>query len=592
MNRYFKRLTNRLDCYYESQGLESHEGYIEDRLIKYLCSYSNEFKELMKKRKLEKLEEKDFAYLISTLENKHQFSYVTIRDQLLEKMEMIEANQNRGEALYPDIDSLYAKLDMTIGEKSFLTYLLKCLKDTNYTSAKKYEELVEVLLNTKDDVLESINFLILPYTNFAYFTPEYLKLLLDYDCYPQLKNVVLCVLMDSDYKTIEKLNDLGKFEFSKALDFMIDQASFVSKFHIIEKLLEKGECKPFILDKINWLPEDLINYLGKTEFVDKKMEENQKKLLKDMCMMDREAQEYYQSILNTSKEQNSNLLELLVNDQFRKFSMEKRTFILQKIAYLDLKNIEKNQMRYRMKACFLVGNEESPGFLTTIDDSCFWSTFKFIQKERDIEVLDTKFLVLSRLRKQMGNKSLSPETYWRYLESLENAISNMDSKDQIKYLDSHSKFFEKHSLEKFAKNINRSKVKDELVDVLSENKKYKHAKYHYKLASFINQYDPIVAAKIIKKIENCQKVYNQKAIFHKVQEIPFLTIEKKTQQETLDQYSQGLSLVLDNQEQSNMEIYIPDYQYVNSILEKESLNQIVFKNKKNKLKIKLRKKEK
>ncbi len=174
MNIYFKRLTNMLDCYYQSQGRKSHEGHIEDRVVKYLCKESDEFKKIMKERKLEKLSGEAFSYLISTLENKHGLADVILKSQLLNKMEMIEANQNRGKAIYPDIDSLYVKLNKATGGSVFLTYLQRGLKDTNYVAAKKYEELVDVLVSTEDAILENISFDI-PYTNFAFFTPRIFK---------------------------------------------------------------------------------------------------------------------------------------------------------------------------------------------------------------------------------------------------------------------------------------------------------------------------------------------------------------------------------------------------------------------------------
>ncbi len=592
MNTYFKRLTNMLDCYYQSQGRKSHEGHIEDRVVKYLCKESDEFKKIMKERKLEKLSGEAFSYLVSTLENKHGLADVILKSQLLNKMEIIEASKNRGKAIYPDIDSLYVKLNKATGGSVFLPYLQRGLKDTNYIAAKKYEELVDVLVSTEDAILENISFYI-PYTNFAFFTPEYLKLFLDYDCEIQLKNVVFNELMNMDGKVVEKINNLGGDEFSKALDFMMNLSSFPSRIHIIEMLLEENMYHSFILKKINVLPENLIKYLGQTENVDERTKENQKRVLEDTCVMD---QEEYEGILWTSKEQDSNLLELLVNDQFRKFSMETRAFLLKKLAYLDGDTQEKNQTRYHMKAQFLVGDEEKPGFLTKINPSYFVETFQFIQKEKNIEVLDMKFLVLSRLRKQIEKKSLSAQIYSRYLKSLENSISGMDPKDQIKYLDSHSRFFEKHSLEKLAKQVNETSHKQELIAAMSENRKYKNLKYSYKLVDFIARYstralyDANVASKIIEQMRNCQTYKGRKKIYHTVNSSNFSQMEIDKQHEILDNELPGYPMMLESMEVMDMQVFIPDYSHAQNVLEEKS--EITFHDKDTKIRIKLMRKDK
>lgn len=594
MNTYFKRLTNMLDCYYQSQGRKSHEGHIEDRVIKYLCKESDEFRKIMKERKLEKLSGEDFSYLISTFENKHELADEILKGQLFNKMEIIEANQNREKAIYPDIDSLYVKLNKATGGCGLFTYLLRSLKDTNYIAAKKYEELVDVLVSAEGDVLENINFYALPYTNnFAFFTPEYLKLLLDYDCEIQLKNVVFNEIMNMDGKVVEKINNLGGNEFLKALNFMMNLSSFPSRIHIIEMLLEKNMCHPFILSKINVFPKKLIEYLGKTENVDEKTKENQKRLLEDMCWME---QEEYEAILCTSKEQDSNLLELLVNDQFRKFGMETRAFLLKKLAYLDGDSQEKNQTRYHMKAQFLVGDEEKPGFLTKINPSYFVETFQFIQKERNIEVLDMKFLVLNRLRKQIEKKSLSAQTYSRYLKSLENSISGLDPKNQIKYLDSHSRYFKKHSLEEFVEQINSTRHKEELIAAMSENKKYKNLKYSYKLVDFIERYstmdlyDPRVASKIIEQMSNCQTHEGREKIYNRVNSSTFYEASIDRQDTILDDDLPGYPMMLESMDVLDMQVLIPDYSHAQSVLEEKS--EITFHDKDTKIRIKLMRKDK
>lgn len=592
MNIYVKRLTNMLDCYYQSQGRKGHEGHIEDRVIKYLCKESDEFRKIMKKRKLEKLSGEDFSYLISTLENEHGLADVILKSQLLNKMEMIEANQNRGKAIYSDIDSLYVKLNKATGGSVFLTYLQSSLKDTNYIAAKKYEELVDVLVSTEDAILEKISFDI-PYTNFAFFTPEYLKLFLDFDCETQLKNIVFNELMNMDGKVVEKINNLGRDDFSKVLDFIMNLSSFPSKIHIIETLIEKKMCYSFILSKINALPENLIKYLGQTENVDEKTKENQKRLLEDMYRME---QEEYDAILRTSKEQDSNLLELLVNDQFRKFSMETRAFLLKKLAYLDGDSQEKNQTRYHMKAQFLVGDEEKPGFLTKINPSYFVETFQFIQKERNIEVLDMKFLVLNRLRKQIEKKILSAQTYSRYLKSLENSISGLDPKNQIKYLDSHSRYFKKHSLEEFVEQINSTRHKEELIAAMSENKKYKNLKYSYKLVDFIERYstmdlyDPRVASKIIEQMSNCQTHEGREKIYNRVNSSTFYEASIDRQDTILDDDLPGYPMMLESMDVLDMQVLIPDYYHAQSVLEEKS--EITFRDKDTKIRIKLMRKDK
>lgn len=600
MNRLSIKLIRMLENYYQSQGLGSYRKHIDNGLIKWICQKSDDFKKATRKGKIQKLSGEEFSYLVSTLENNHKLENGNIKNLLLNKLEIIEANQLRGKALYPDIDTLFASLkhgwEWDRGGGSFLYFLLLTyLKDTNYEAAKKYCDIVDALLSTKSGVLKKMDFYELQLDHISCWDPEHLKLFLNYDCDNQLKSGAFQQVMNIDYDVIAKFNDLDKRKFNKVLNFIMESDSFDSKIHIIGALLKEKQCISIlvnIVDKIDRLPKHLIEYLGKTEHVDDKIREDQKRLLEEMCKMDQEANNYYISVLNTPKEQASNLLELLVNDHFRKFSMETRTFILQKLAYFDRENQEKDQVRYLMKANFLVGNEETPGFLTKIDNSYFESTFKFIQDEKDKEVLDTKFLVLDRLRKQIEEGKLSIEIYQRYLESLENAISNMNFKDKIKYLDSHSKFFKKHNLEEFSKNITHSKVKDTLVDVLSENEKYKRAKYHYKLVSFIDQYDPMVATKIIERMKNCQRVYNKKEFFHKVQEIPFITMDKFQQQNILDHHSLGSPLVFGSQEESGMEVWIPDYQYVQSVLENNPSDELEFNNKDARIKIKLRKKGK
>lgn len=594
MNRYFKRLTNMLDNYYQSQGRGSHERYIEDRVIKYLCKESDEFKKLMKERKLEKLSKEEFPYLVSTLENKHKLADCILKDRLLEKMEIVEANQNRGGAIYPDIDSLYAKLVMSAFGTVFFADLQNCLKDTNYISAKRMNEFVDVLLNTKDDVFRSLNLLPISYSQFKLFTPEYLKLFMEYDCDSSLKNVTLAEL--SNCNMIGKFDSLEVGEFARVLNFMIKPVSLSSRIHIIKELLEKDQCKIGVIDKIDRLPEFLIQYLGKSENVDKKISENQEKLLEDICKMDEEDQGYYQSIQNTSENQISNLLELLVNDQFLKFSMEKRTFILNQIAYLDQNNQEEDQIRYRMKALFLVGSDLAPGFLTKVDHSYHDKTFQFIQKEENVEVLDTKFLVLSRLRKQIKKKSLSVETYGAYLESLQKTISSMDSNTQIKYLDSHSRFFEKHSLEKFAKQVNETRHKEELIEAMSENRKYKNLKYSYKLVDFIDKYskmdlyDSNVASKIIEQMSNCQTHEGRKKIYHTVNNSNFCQMGIDKQHEILDDALPGYPIMLESMDVLDMQVLIPDYSHAQDVLEDQS--SITFHNKDTKLRIKLMRKDK
>ncbi len=400
-----------------------------------------------------------------------------------------------------------------------------------------------------------------------------------------------------DGKVVEKINNLGRDDFSKVLDFIMNLASFPSKIHIIETLIEKKMCYSFILSKLNLLSENLIKYLGETENVDEKTKENQKRLLEDMCVMD---QEEYEGILWTSKEQDSNLLELLVNDQFRKFSMETRAFLLKKLAYLDGDSQEKNQTRYHMKAQFLVGDEEKPGFLTkinpAINPSYFVETFQFIQKEKNIEVLDMKFLVLSRLRKQIEKKSLSAQIYSRYLKSLENSISGMDPKDQIKYLDSHSRFFEKHSLEKLAKQVNETSHKKELIAAMSENRKYKNLKYSYKLVDFIarystrNLYDANVASKIIEQMRNCQTYKGRKKIYHTVNSSNFSQMEIDKQHEILDNELPGYPMMLESMEVMDMQVFIPDYSHAQNVLEEKS--EITFHDKDTKIRIKLMRKDK
>lgn len=591
MSLHYKRLNAMLNYYYKGKGLGS-QGKYDENLLKWLCK-DLDFKKVMVKRTLEKLSEEEFSYLVPTLENKVEFEEYQVRNQLLNKLKIIEANQTRGKKtkdLYPDIDSLWYKIGKLTNGTNLYLHILENLKDLNYMSAKKYCDITNALLNSKTKFLD-MNFYEFSFRNITSFDLEYLKLFLDCDCDDKLKSEIFTALM-SNGDFMMKLNHLNSSNFNQVLAFMRKTSTVDSRIHIIEKLLEEEIYYPVLVDKIDKLPKCFIEYLGETKNVDDSIRKDQQRFLEDMREESNEAEEYYRQILHTPEKQCNNLLELVVNEDFRNFSMEDRASILKCLTYLDIEKKEQDPVRYRMKSYFLVvGYSTAPGFLTTIDQSYFSSTFQFIQEE-DKEVLASRCLVLRRLRKQIEDKSLSEKLYSSYLESLENKISDMNSKDRIKYLDSHSRFFQNHSLEEFTKKINHSKSKDSLVHVLSENEKYKRAKYHYKLVDFIDRYDPLMAIKIIDQMCDCQKVYRRKFLFDIVQDSSFINMDQKKQQEILDCYSAGKPLVFESQDDIGMEVVIPDYKYVQSILENNPTNELIFKNKDSRVKIKLKKNEK
>lgn len=128
----------------------------------------------------------------------------------------------------------------------------------------------------------------------------------------------------------------------------------------------------------------------------------------------------------------------------------------------------------------------------------------------------------------------------------------MDSKDKIKYLDSHSKYFEKHSLEDFIEKLNSSEYKDELVIALNKNKKYKQLKYHYKFVEIANQYHPNVGHNIMNQLLRTQNSENCRIIFKTINNESFRGKSVNEQQKLLKQVSNILE-VIDN------EVCIPDY---------------------------------
>ncbi|MCI8347097.1 MAG: hypothetical protein HFJ12_04015 [Bacilli bacterium] len=588
---HYKKLNAMLNYYYKSKGLES-QGKYDKNLIKWLCK-DLDFKKVMVKRTLEKLSEEEFSYLVPTLENKVKFEDYLVCNQLLDKLEIIEANQIRGKkthSLYPDIDSLWCGIGELKEGSILYSHIIKNLKDLNYTSAKRYYDITNVLLNSKNVFLNNMDFNKFSVRNITCFDQEHLKLFLGYDCDDELKAKSFSSLMNNGELMIQ-FNDFNSYHFNQVLDFLMKPSTFDSRIHIIKNLLEVGMYSPFLIDKIDKLPKCFIRYLGENENVDDSIRKDQQRFLEDMRKESNEAEAYYGQILHTSEEQYNNLLELVVNKDFCNFSIEVKSSILRGLTYLDFEKKEQDPVRYFMKSQFLVvGDSTTSGFLTKIDHSYFSSTLQFIQEE-DKEVLASRFLVLSRLRKQIEDKSLSEELYSSYLESLENKISDMNSKDRIKYLDSHSRFFQKHSLEEFTKKINCSTSKDYIVDVLSENEKYKQAKCYYKLVDFIDYYDPLVAIRIIDQMCDCQGVHRRNLLFDIVRESSFINMDPKKQQEILDCYSSGIPLVFGSQDDVDMEVVIPDYKYVQSILENNPTNELIFENKDSKLKIKLKKNE-
>lgn len=406
-SRKFKRI---LDIYYQNQNRRSHDQYISNALIDWLCRNSQELRGAIKSKMLNRLSDDELGYLISTLEfeDKNQFALTLIKD----KLEIIKSNQIRGnsEYLYPNLYALYSKLMKAHGGEKLYIHLVNGCKDTNYIAANTCSDIIDILANSRNGVLERINFYGIDFRNITNFNKKHLKTFLDYDCDAQLKNVVFNHIWDQE-SIIQKLSNLSEDEFDNALEFMFRQDSFQERIHLMDILIQEGKYNHSLADRFNRLPLSFIKYLGSGRKSDGSMEKFKISLLNNISCMDLDGytEEYCAWIINTPKEQSSNLLKLVVNENFCTFSMQKRSEIIHELGFLgyDMLHPERDQERYRKKRDFLVGDLSNPGFLTEIDDDYLRATFNFINEEEAPDVLDAKFLVLNRIKNQIKDQSLT-----------------------------------------------------------------------------------------------------------------------------------------------------------------------------------------
>ena len=438
---------------------------------------------------------------------------------LLNLDELFSLGETEHSNIYPDFDKLYAlnKKHNRITYTLFMNRYLETIsasypnqEEERRKTIKNLNEKMDILnkLSCKDVAIESDREL----DNILNMSNCDLRVILYYDrrILPMDKEEITALL---DYiiksKTfINKLN-ITECDFSKVLNFILDKSvagSVPIGAYLAEKILmNDGKYNESLAQKIKVLPAYLFEYLKDCE--DPINNDDIKYFISHINDIDLNTCIEYANCLNmVAIKRRSQARALVKNQVFLSLRKNQKCLILDKLTDL------KNELFYKKTVYYLFSPYDSSGsnaFLLNISEDYFSSIFKFVLTEKDEAVLDAKLEVLNRIKSQIKDHSVSVNVCDSCLNSLDTEIKELNPEDKIKYLDAHSKFFEKNSLEDFSRKMkfrdSSSSYKNKVLEELGKNKKYKRLKNIFKFASFYDdQYGIAVAGQIVDQLVNCQ----------------------------------------------------------------------------------------
>lgn len=622
MNLLRRKLKKFIDSYYKAQYKEDYKKYAEyldNSMINKLSSdLSCPFTILLDKDDLPavykilnldkngKLSLTEKKFLISTLNNTYDLDYQGIKTLFINKMEIILLSKSKNNQIdlnkvfnlglskdkeFPNFDYLYKKFNGK-DKYCFLVEQYKQiinLSDDNerYRYIENCNHIIdifnctEIFDNIKVESLSNIN-------NIVYLPTGFLDKVIEYDGYGIQELLNYISEHESFTKAVKGLN----CDFSYFLSFIFKdevEDKIYTMASLSDKLLIKdGKFNDNLASAISSLPQYILEYIDDYQ---NPIDSEIKDFILDLtnynsfrCGSTDFAS--YVGMLRKVELKNSESIEhttakLITNKIFLSFDRINRLSILENLI------TDENSFNRKAEFLFNINKYNYTAFFENISDSYLETTYVFLSE--DSEVLEAKFRVLNRIKSQLEDESLSTILYDKYLDSLDTAIKGMEPADKIRYLDAHSKFFEKNSIKEFSEkldfrnydSLSYMKIRKEL----EKNKKYKKLKYIFKFANFYDgQYDINLAVKIVDQLANSQTKENAKTIYGIVTSDFFKDSSHKSQLDIL----KTLPGVLKEIDNDGISIQIPDSQAIESEL--ATKKQMVFVNKNTGIKLSVTKK--
>lgn len=560
--------------------------------------YTNLIKEILKLDKKNELSFTEKEFLVSTLEDTYDLDEKQIERIFADKMIIILKARDEGhkpialdellslcnDKKYPDLDKLFCVCKGKSNKiYSYMVdgyinavYAVFGNEDDRKDLIKNYNNKTEIFNNLSKNILENIEVNSFPEMKRIVNIPNFmLNDIISYDCEEKsIAELLNYIIISQTFS--KRLMEIGIMEtnFLYALNFILKDDLVSIRASLAEKILMQGKTYNTNLNRIiDMFPPYLIEHLDSYE--DPINDDVTKDFISDiskLCIQTNGYGEYIENLNSMPEEYQDITTRLVTNKRFLELDLPRRNSILKNI--ID----SKDHFAPIIISEFLFNTNKNGvnGFLENIDDVYLESTCAFLSDDADL--LDAKFRVLNRIKSQVEDDSLPGYIYTGYLESLDTAIKDMKTKDKIKYLDAHSKFFEKNSLKEFAKKFDDVSLsfeyKRKLKEALGENRKYNQLKYIFKFATIAdNQYVISMAEKIIDQLMNAQTKENVKTIFDVVTSDYF----KKADNEKKENILTDLPGRLEEIDSGNLSIQIPDHGAIDSELSKQK--QMVFTNK-------------